>query len=421
MDFLYPLLNYLQPGDLLPAIAPAKPMLILSLIAGLLILRRGVRPDAALTHSYLKHPALAWMCVFVLVNVISVYYSGILEMLQKLAFWEVYPLFVILSLLMLRDAASLRRYVWGSILGSGFVIYYALHAVAVHAPTIIGGRAGAYGMYQNQNDYTFIIIMILPFAYLYLRTCKSVWQRWLLVAVLVGGVIGVVLSLSRGGILALVLEAALLLCVTLEGGRRSAALLGLALLGTMASVHQFNARELDQKGQYTLQDSEDTRFQLWYAALEVFKGNPILGVGSGRFNEFAPEYAPISHDDRGKVAHDTYLEVAADTGLLGLGSFFLMLWAIGRSLRGARLADASGDGVIEAQLAALVAFLSILFRACFDAKVYDWSFYFLATVAIATVNLAPRTRAARAPLAASPSGRRERTIPARPAVYRMPS
>jgi len=50
--------------------------------------------------------------VFVVVQVISVYYSGVRGMLDELDFWDVYPLFVAASLLCIHDAGSLRRYVW---------------------------------------------------------------------------------------------------------------------------------------------------------------------------------------------------------------------------------------------------------------------------------------------------------------------
>ena len=389
MEFLYPFLNYLQPGILWPQIAPYKPMLIASLIAGFATLRGSAKPNPALTKAYLTHPSVKWLLFYVVVQVISVYYSGVLGMLEKLDFWDVFAIFTVISLYMIKDAKSLRRYVWGTILGSGYVIFYALHAVAVNAPwiQIQDGRAGAYGMYMNQNDYSFIIIMVFPFAYLYLRTCRHFWQKLLLAAVMIGGIIGVMLSLSRGGVLALVLEALLIVGTTMRGGRRALVLAIMAVLGTIASVHLFAAREADQAGVYTLKDSEDTRFQLWNAARVMWEAHPILGVGSMRFSEFAPKYAPISRDDRGKVAHNTYLEIAADTGTLGLGSFLLMLWGAWAGIRHARLQDATGDGVIEAQVAAKVMMLGLLFRASFDAKEYDWSFYFLVVVAIATSTL----------------------------------
>lgn len=419
MPFLYPLLNYLQPGELWTALIPFKPMLLAAMLAGVLALRRGVKPDGPLLQAYYSRPVLLWLGVFVMVQVISVYYGGGQVMVHELQFWEVYPIFVAISVLSLRDAAALRRYIWGTMIGSSFVIFYGIWAVITHAPIAVENRAAvAYGLYDNPNDYSFIIIMVLPFAYLYLRICQRRWQRLALVTILIGCIVGIFLSLSRGGMLALVLEITLLIWITTKAKQRFLALAIMAVLGTVASVHQFRARQVADAGTgYTAQASADTRFELWHAALACFKAHPILGVGSRRFRELATEYASVSHDERGKVAHNTYLEVAADTGTLGFGSFVLILAAMWRSFRGARLADALGDGVIEAQVAGWVAFWSILFRACFDAKETDWSFYFLIVVAVATAGLARRSGKIASGVAPSAVPTAGIAIPARPAVY----
>ena len=56
----------------------------------------------------------------------------------------------------------------------------------------------------------------------------------------------------------------------------------MGLLGTIAVVHQFVAREANQAGQYTEADSETSRYELWRAARAVFVAHPVLGVGSRR-------------------------------------------------------------------------------------------------------------------------------------------
>jgi len=62
--------------------------------------------------------------VFVVVQVISVYYSGVPGMAGRARLLDVYPLFVAASLLCIHDAGSLRRYVWGMMLGSAVVIAF---------------------------------------------------------------------------------------------------------------------------------------------------------------------------------------------------------------------------------------------------------------------------------------------------------
>ena len=423
MSFLYPFLNFLQPGVFWPALAPYRPMLVATLIAVLFELIRTRPGDAELRRRFFLHPAFIWLGVFVVVQVISVYYGGVRGMLEELDFWDVYLLFVVASLLSIHDARSLRRYVWGMMLGSAVVVAFGLYAVAVNLPTLADGRAGAYGMYENHNDYTFIIIMVLPFAYLFLRLARTRLAKLLLLALVVACMVGVVLSLSRGGILALVLEGALILGLTTTGKRRVLAIVVLALIGSVVVIHQFTAREENQRGHYTEADAENSRYELWKAARSMIVARPILGIGSRRFKEFSQDYGEISHDNRGKVAHNTYMEVAADTGILGFGSFMLMLRGIFRSVRGVRLGDARGDGLVEIRLATFISLCAIMFRSLLDAKAYDWSYYVLAVLAIATSILASRAAAhgeatEQQPAAPSAPPRRP-VVSARPMVYRQ--
>lgn len=417
MSFLYPFLNFLQPGVLFPALAPYRPMLVISVLAGLLGLRALMQSDRAdPRRTFLAHPAFKWLCIFIAVQVISVYYSGGRSMLEELDFWDVYPVFVAVSLLIVRDAADLRRYVWGMMLGSAAVIGYGLYAVAADLPTLAGGRAGAYGMYENHNDYTFLIIQVLPFAYFYLRLSRRVLGRLFLLALLVACVCGVVLSLSRGGAMALVLECGIILWLETSGTRRVAALVVFAALGAAAIVHQFAAREANQGATYTEELAKQERFELWRTARNAYLANPILGVGSRRFSEFSQHYGELSHDDLGKVAHNTYLELAAGSGTLGLVSFLLMLRGVFRSLRGARRAPSSDDGLAQTQLAAWVSLWSILFRALLDAKEYDWSFYTLTAITIlATTLLHRRVQRDEATVSKSPAARVAAS--GRPMVY----
>lgn len=418
MAFFYPFLNFLQPGVLFPVLAPYRPMLVISVLAALAGLWALLQNDPGdPRRSYLGHQSFIWLCLFTGVQVISVYYSGLRVMLEELDFWDVYPVFVAVSLLIVRDSADLRRYVWGMMLGSAVVIGFGLYAVAAHLPTLAGGRAGAYGMYENHNDYTFLIIQVLPFAYYYLGVSRALLARVFLLALLVACVSGVVLSLSRGGAMALVLECGIILWLQTSGAWRVVALLVFAVLGAAAIAHQFAAREANQGATYSEEQAKQERFELWRAAGNAYLANPVLGVGSRRFAEFSQRYGEISHDDRGKVAHNTYLELAADTGTLGLGAFLLMLRGVLRSLRGARRTRASADGLAQTQLAAWVSLWSILFRALLDAKQYDWSFYTLAVIAIVSSTLLARSaqrNEATAPGSAEPAAPRASV---RPMVY----
>ena len=72
------------------------------------------------------------------------------------------------------------------------------------------------------------------------------------------------------------------------------------------------------------------RIHRWMAAIHMFQGNPILGVGAGNYQENYPFYrvrsymTPLSYMDAG--VHNEHLTILAEDGLLG---FIVWLYMIG--------------------------------------------------------------------------------------------
>jgi len=381
MAFWFPFLNFMQPGILIPVLQPFKPMLVAALLAGIASLQGGDQL-AQQRAEYLKHPAFLWLCFFMLINVISVYYSGISSMVEEFGYWNIYPIFVFVSLLLMKDERSIRAYIWGLMLGGTIVICMGIYLWAIKSPMLPGGRAGAYGMYENHNDYTFMILLVMPYAYLLLRNEQARILKLVLLLIVGACTLGVLASLSRGGIMTLVAEFAMLFWVTTRGGKRIVGLTLIAVLGAGVIIHQFAAREENQAGNYSAEDAKTSRYELWRAAEAMIKRHPLLGVGSRRFHEYSQDYVEISHDNRGKVAHNTFLEIAADTGLAGFGSFMAMIFAMYKTLR-LPPPEQQSEFMRLMKLSTLITLSAILFRSTLDAKVHDWSYYTLAAISIA--------------------------------------
>lgn len=69
-------------------------------------------------------------------------------------------------------------------------------------------------------------------------------------------------------------------------------------------------------------NSRLSRIDLWQKSFAVFKENPLFGVGLGSF----PIYIEPDKDARAPVnAHNTYLEIMAELGLVGFIAFLLTL------------------------------------------------------------------------------------------------
>jgi putative inorganic carbon (HCO3(-)) transporter len=69
------------------------------------------------------------------------------------------------------------------------------------------------------------------------------------------------------------------------------------------------------------------RLAHWEAALRMISDHPLLGVGIGNYVPVYPAYAVPGWKDPLGHAHNYYLNVAAEAGLLGLGAYVLFLGA----------------------------------------------------------------------------------------------
>ena len=375
--FAYTFANFFQPGVFWPELADYKPLQVIAILALLTSLKGTAshkRMDA------LRHPAIKWMLVFLFVQVLSVHATGVSGMIGEFGVWSVYATFVLVSVRIVGDPDKLRRYIWGMMLGSLWIICWGIYGVHAGLLAANGGRAGAYGMYENHNDYSFIIVQTLPFFFIYYRTETGFFRRLLLLFACIVSVIGIVLSLSRGGMLTLVLEVVLIVLFTMKRRSQIILLPLVAVVGVAAVGYQYAARAANQGEGYTAEDAESSRFELWEAGQNMILHNPLLGVGSRTFGEHAPIYGEISHDNRGKNAHNTFIDATATSGLLGVGAFIAMLVGAIREMgrKTDRIASAWEQNTRKATM---IAIITMIFRAQFDAKEWDWSFYILCTIA----------------------------------------
>lgn len=67
------------------------------------------------------------------------------------------------------------------------------------------------------------------------------------------------------------------------------------------------------------------RGQLWRAAWNAFKANPVLGLGPDQYRHRYPEYLPGVEPDENVRTHNIILEAAVNTGVIGLAAMLFLL------------------------------------------------------------------------------------------------
>ncbi len=99
------------------------------------------------------------------------------------------------------------------------------------------------------------------------------------------------------------------------------------------------------------------RLAHWRAAWRMVSDNPLLGVGIGNYVPVYPAYALPGWEDPMGHAHNYYLNIAAEAGLIGLGGYLFLwgaiLWHGWRVYRGA---EYQWRGITLGILGVMVAF-----------------------------------------------------------------
>ena len=217
---------------------------------------------------------------------------------------------------------------------------------------ILGSHYRAYGTFEQPNPYAGFLGLIWPLAAgLAWAGLEAAWRRRRLAAWLPAGLFAlaaalmlaaIYMSFSRGAWLGAAAAALALVialprrwwagvglvaaAVGLAWGMAQAHLLPASIVARLADVGDFTT-VADVRGVNitTSNFAIVERLAHWQAAEAMARDNPWLGVGIGNYAVAYPRYSllnwpmPLGH------AHMIYLNVLAETGLIGLAAY-LILW-----------------------------------------------------------------------------------------------
>jgi O-antigen ligase len=211
------------------------------------------------------------------------------------------------------------------------------------------GRAVGPFIYENANDLAAITILMLAPA-LALFTGGGGPRRplvpWFGLGCAVAFVVTILLTQSRGAFLAL---AVIGLPSGVAVARRHprltplfAALVAVALYLAPAGLWErvgglSKGTSVETIGDMDPEGSARVRFAVLQTAVRIVADRPVLGVGLGSYAHANRDYSPAvgAYD-----THNTYLNIAAETGLPGLALFLAMMTSL---LRGALAARRRAD------------------------------------------------------------------------------
>jgi O-antigen ligase len=205
-----------------------------------------------------------------------------------------------------------------------------------------------------RNYLTFAHVMVVPFAW---AAAFALAGR---VAGLVGAlviVVALVFSTARGAWLAVLAVAGALLLID-RGQRVLVTLAAVAAAGCVALAVTPDLRA-EATQMFARGGANTGRLAIYATNLDILHAHPVLGLGFGRYETAARPYYEAHPDaDRRSHAHNNFLHVAAESGLVGLAAFGL-IWAtaLRRGWQAVRATDAAARAPAAGAWAALVGFL----------------------------------------------------------------
>ncbi|MGB8647188.1 MAG: O-antigen ligase family protein [Anaerolineae bacterium] len=220
---------------------------------------------------------------------------------------------------------------------------------------VLNGTPRAFGTFDQPNPFAGYLGLIIPLSFGVFLGSMTLGRKLLSpgnlalagLAVLAFGVMlaSLLFSLSRGAWVGV--AAALGLVWALRSKRAALFGLGLAVLVAMtALLGQLNvipdvvtSRFAGVSDYFGLQDVRgvkvtDANFAIvermahWQAGLDMFQDHPWLGVGIGNYAAVYPAYSLPHWDDPLGHAHNYYINILAESGIVGMAGYILLWTAV---------------------------------------------------------------------------------------------
>jgi O-antigen ligase len=206
------------------------------------------------------------------------------------------------------------------------------------------------------------------------------------------------LTSSRGGLISLAV--ALLAAVAL-GGRRRGTMLAAAGCAVLVTVFYFATIAPEAVRQRVTHPQGGTgRVDIWKVGWRMVQHNTIEGVGSGNFQTSSIHYLLepgkiVRADfivDTPKVAHNTYLQVLAELGVVGFALFITILgFSLVCAFKAHRAAAEAGDRELDIiARATVVALVSLYAAYFFVSRDYGKQLWLLLALAPVMLDIARR-------------------------------
>jgi putative inorganic carbon (HCO3(-)) transporter len=365
----YIALNLLSPADMIPALNPFRPMLILAVLnVPAVIMARMQAPAVGKLHvqfilvllffgfacsaliPHRLYGANLETFTELLPNVLA-YFLGIVHFRSPQRLRIVRAMLIFVALFVLVNGLLELRYASAAGVDTPYVLAQG------YTRDTMQFRIRGLGMLHDPNTYGQFVLLVLPLLFI-AKNDGGLGPGWLgTVPISLLFVFAVYLTGSRGAVLGLVVILGLYFTTRLP---KVVAIILTILGGTGAlAINAFGTRAISLSGGMD-------RLGIWSSGLSYFKRSPVWGIGP---RNFVQEF--------GMTAHNSFLLVAAELGLVGLFLWVAMsLVTIIQLNKIARLKNVSGE-IRRWAIGLKISLAGYLFTSFFLSRTYELPLYML--------------------------------------------
>lgn len=212
-----------------------------------------------------------------------------------------------------------------------FLFAYVLGAFVSAFATVINYFKGVAVVWQrysalgfNPNDLAIILALGFPISLHLFAEMRAGWIRLVCLFYCMFAPFAIILTGSRNGLIALALAVGFVLfkLVKFSLPKRIAMILvvTVTLFGVAAWAPVESLDRLSTTGDEIAGGTLNARFSIWWAGLQLFAQNPVLGVGAGNFADAVEALLGVS-----VAPHNVYLSILVDHGIVGFTIFSLIV------------------------------------------------------------------------------------------------
>lgn len=318
---------FFQPGQFFPIIESLRPaLLVVGITLSFALFRHFTSSTAKIPGSRIN----TLLILFFLWQVLSIVksiavnrsYTYLMEYVKVLSLY-------LLTLLAVNTEVLVKKLLW--VLIAFTTIICTVNIYAHHKGLFSGRMTSFFGGMKDSNGFGLFLVMMIPYIAAFLLEARLDSRKAMCFYIysLFASLYCITRTYSRGAFLALFVVFGL---IGLRNRKEAKIVSLMFILIVIVTTYKTPPKYWNRINTITKDNIEIdsgakmSRIIAWTKAVEMIKEEPFLGVGLGNFEpRWSSMHTSYNEDGRTYVCHNTFLEIAAESGLIALFLFLMVI------------------------------------------------------------------------------------------------